>query len=57
MLTVARVKENNPVKGRCQVPKMGKGKVCCDDSDFALGVVMEIGRHCRRGCCVDEEEG
>ena len=56
-MTVARVKENNPVKGRCQVPKMGKGKVCCDDSDFALGVVMEIGRHFRRGCCVDEEEG
>ena len=40
---VERVRENDPVKGKWQVPKSDKGKVWCDASDLALGVVVEIG--------------
>ena len=39
---VERVNGDDPVKGRWQVPKTDKGKVWCDASDLALGVVVEI---------------
>ena len=39
---VERVSADDPVRGVWKVPNTGKGRVWCDASDLALGVLLEI---------------
>ena len=40
--TVSRVENEDPVKGLWSVPKKNNGRVWCDASDLALGVILEV---------------